>query len=78
MILDRFKDYVDNDKLEIHIYESCVYLINYTLVSNFSNSKIELKKNDKKISILGNNLIISKLKKEEILITGDIYEVVLR
>lgn len=78
MILERFKDYIDSNKLEIHIDNSGIYVLNYKKILSFLDSKIIITDNIKNVSIIGNKLVISKLKKEELYITGDIYEVVLR
>lgn len=78
MILERFKDYIDSNKLEIHIDDSGIYVLNYKKILSFLDSKIIITDNIKNVSIIGNKLVISKLKKEELYITGDIYEVILR
>jgi sporulation protein YqfC len=78
VILDRFKDYIDSKKLEIHIDDLGIYILNYKKILSFLDTKIIITDNIKNISIIGNKLVISKLKKEELYITGDIYEVVLR
>ena len=58
--------------MEIHIYNNGIYVVNYNIVTNFNDSKIELKGSNKNISISGNKLIISKLKKDELFICGNI------
>ena len=78
MILERFKDYIDSNKLEIHIDDLGIYVLNYNKILSFLDTKIIITDNIKNVSIIGNKLVISKLKKEELYITGDIYEVVLR
>ncbi|MCI6627644.1 MAG: YabP/YqfC family sporulation protein [Tenericutes bacterium] len=78
MILERFKDYIDSNKLEIHIDDLGIYVLNYKKILSFLDTKIVITDNIKNVSIIGNKLVISKLKKEELYITGDIYEVVLR
>ena len=75
MILNKLREYVDPSDLEIHIYKNGIYVVNYTLISGFNDKKIDIDKNNKKISIIGNKLVISKLKKDELYISGDIYEV---
>ena len=77
MILERFKDYIDSNKLEIHIDDLGIYVLNYKKILSFLDTKIIITDNIKNVSIIGNKLVISKLKKEELYITGDIYEVVL-
>lgn len=78
MILERFKDYIDSNKIEIHIDDLGIYVLNYKKILSFLDTKIVITDNIKNVSIIGNKLVISKLKKEELYITGDIYEVVLR
>ena len=78
MILERFKDYIDSNKLEIHIDDLGIYVLNYKKILSFLDTKMIITDNIKNVSIIGNKLVISKLKKEELYITGDIYEVVLR
>ena len=78
MILERFKDYIDSNKLEIRIDDLGIYVLNYKKILSFLDTKIVITDNIKNVSIIGNKLVISKLKKEELYITGDIYEVVLR
>ena len=75
MIINKIKEYIDPSDLEIHIYKDGVYVVNYTVISGFNDKKIEIVKNNKKIYVIGNKLVISKLKKDEIYISGDIYEV---
>ena len=75
MILNKLREFVDPTDLEIHIYKEGIYVVNYTLISGFNDKKIDIEKENKKISIIGNKLIISKLKKDELFISGDIYEV---
>jgi len=75
VILNSLREYIDPSDLEIHIYKDGIYVVNYTLISHFNDKRIDIDKNNKKISIIGNKLIISKLKKDELFISGDIFEV---
>ena len=72
MILDRIKNYIDPNDLEIHIYKYGIYIVNYVFISNFSDKNIKISTKYKVISISGNKLVISKLKKDELFISGDI------
>lgn len=60
------KDYV------ICTYEDYVYAFNYLELESFSDNRIVLKFLNKKSIINGQNLIIVKITKEEILIKGSI------
>lgn len=75
MILGKIREYIDPNELEIHIYKSGMYIVNYSLISSFNDKKIDINKGNKKISVIGDKLVISKLKKDELFISGDIYEV---
>ena len=72
LILNKIRNYIDPIDLEIHIYKSGIYIINYVCISNFNDKSIIIRSNNKNISILGNKLVISKLKKDELFISGDI------
>ena len=74
--LDRIKNYIESKDLEIHIYKKGIYIVNYAVIANFSDNKIEIK-NNKAITIIGNNLVITKLQKDELFISGDIKELLL-
>ena len=75
MILGKIREYIDPNELEIHIYKSGMYIVNYSLISSFNDKKIDINKGNKKISVIVDKLVISKLKKDELFISGDIYEV---
>ena len=70
MLFNELRNYIDSNDLEIHMYKNGIYIINYKVISSFNDGRIEL--NDKKISIEGNKLVITKLKKDELFISGNI------
>lgn len=72
VILDKIKNYIDPNDLELHIYETGIYIINYVCISNFSDKNIKINSKYKNISISGNKLVISKLRKDELFISGNI------
>ena len=74
-MFDRLRKYIKPDELEIHIYNNGIYIVNYLSIDNFSDSCIKINSINKKLIINGNKLIISRLKKEELFISGDIKEV---
>lgn len=78
MIFGKLRDYIEPSNLEIHIYKKGIYIVNYTIISSFTDTKIEIKNSNEHISIIGNNLVISKLQKDELFISGDIFEIKLR
>lgn len=62
-----------NDKRYSMIYKNNkLNIINYSEIIDFSSCLISVKYEDKIFYINGNNLVISKMMDNEILITGDI------
>ena len=65
-------DYV-NDKRYSMIYKNNkLNIINYSEITHFSSTLISIRYDDKIYHINGDNLVISKMIDNEILITGDI------
>lgn len=77
MRLVRMIDNYINDKKFSMIYTSIgLNIINYSEILDFSSSKISIRYNDYIYSIYGNNLVISKMMEEEILICGSISKII--
>ena len=72
----KLTNYIDkylNDKTySITIKNNYIHIINYIEINDFSSSKIIIKYQKGTTTIIGNNLIISKMLKDELLITGQI------
>lgn len=72
----KLTNYIDkylNDKTySITIKNNYIHIINYIEINDFSSSKIVIKHQKGTTTIIGNNLIISKMLKDELLITGQI------
>ncbi len=68
MLLNKLKNYIDSNELEMHIYMDGIYVINYKLISIFNDKKIKFSN----ITISGSKLIISRLRKDELFISGNI------
>ena len=67
--LDRYL--VDNE-YKITILNDYINIINYQEIIDFSNKEISIKHNKGITIIKGNNLVVSKMQDEELLIKGDI------
>lgn len=73
MKLIRMLDNYINDKKFSLIYDNNgIDIINYSEIIDFSSLIISIRYNSSIIVISGNNLVISKMMEEEILITGSI------
>ncbi len=66
-IINIFKD--SDSKIEIT--RKKIYIQNYIDIAEFSDNKVKVSTNKEIILIKGRNLIISKLIKNELLISGD-------
>ena len=73
MNLNHYLDrYLIDKTYTITIKENEIYIINYIELEDFSDNKVVINHKKGKTIILGTNLIISKMLKDELLITGKI------
>ncbi len=63
---------INKEQYEIVIKNNYIYIKNYFNLENICNNNILICLKDNKLSIRGNNLIIVKLDKYELLIKGTI------
>ncbi len=77
-IINGIRSYVLDNELKITILKNKIDILNYTDIGHFDDEKIIIKTNYKDIIIKGNDLVVSKLMKDEILITGDFTNIELR
>jgi len=60
------KDYI------LTLYDNFLYIFNYKYLESFNDKKIDVSLMDRKISIIGLELLIMKMTKEELLKKGNI------
>ncbi len=70
--MDRLDNYLYDKEYKIIIKENYVNIINYDEIINFTLTNITVKYKNILIVIEGNNLTISKMIDNEVLITGKI------
>lgn len=70
-LFDGIRSYINEDELKITITKNRINIINYIDIGHFDLNKIVVKTSECEIIIKGNNLVISKLVTDEILITGE-------
>ena len=73
--INRLSSYLYDKEYKIIIKEKSVNIINYEEIIDFNLNYISVKYHNKIISIEGNNLTITKMEKDEILITGNVLSV---
>ncbi len=74
-VFERIGDFVDNQEIELHYIENKIYIVNYVEISDFNNKNIILKHKNGTLKINGNNLVITKLLNNELLICGEIINI---
>jgi len=70
-IINNFKEYINEDKCKIVIFDNKIYVSHYLDIKSFDTNKFILEIPDKTIILEGKNISIQKLTKVEILISGD-------
>ncbi|MDO5568874.1 MAG: YabP/YqfC family sporulation protein, partial [bacterium] len=63
-------NYINDTVYKITIFNNKINIVNYTEIFSFSTTKIIIKHKSGKTIIHGNNLAVSKMIEDEILITG--------
>ena len=67
--------YLMDTDFKVIIKDNYLNIINYKEIVDFSSNQIIIKTNNKIIKIIGDNLIVSKMQDNEVLITGNINKV---
>lgn len=68
--VDKFRNYLLENDFKITILDGKIDVINYISVEHFDFNKIIIKYDNGLITINGNNLVVTRLISDEILITG--------
>ena len=77
-IINNFRSFLLEDNFEIHIYKNKINILNYTSMGHFDSNKIIVYSDSGYITIKGKDLVVTKLLKDEVLITGLIDGIELR
>ncbi len=74
-----FKSYMENFLYDLNnfitIYDDTLHVFNFNKLNKLSDTEIILKIGFKLVLIEGENLRVSKMTKQELLINGDIFKV---
>lgn len=77
-IINNFRNFILDEELEINVYKNKVNIVNYTSIVNFTSKEIIVNYDEGQIIVTGNNLSISRLLIDEVLISGVIEKIELR
>ena len=71
-MLSNLREFILDNEFRISIYKNKINILNYSEIDHFDDSKIIVRFSDGTVIIKGNNLIISKLLDDELLISGNV------
>ncbi len=69
--IDFLDRYLIDDEYKITISGNMIHIINYESIDDFSSTQVVVRYSGGVTTIVGNNLIISKMLDDEIVILGD-------
>lgn len=78
MNLKTAKNFILENQLKIIYIEDKINIVNYKNVTGFDSNKIIIETDTKLVIVSGENLVISKLLLDELLISGNIQKVEFR
>lgn len=78
MNIHKFRSYLLEDEFTMNVFKNKIEITNYKEIGHFDLNKVVIKYEDGEILIKGNNLIISRLMNDSILIKGNISIIELR
>lgn len=78
MHFNDIKTYMLEEKFKIIYFDKKLDIINYLKVEHFDASKITISYKDGIINVIGTKLVITRLLKDELVISGTIEKVELR
>ncbi len=71
-IFNKLDRYITDKTYKIIIKPNTINIINYIEIKDFSNTKIVINNTNGITTIIGKNLVVSKMQDNEVLITGKI------
>lgn len=69
-MIENFRNFIDPKDFNINIYSDKINIKNYKKIITLGVNKIIIKLDNKKVTLNGNKFSLTKLKDEEVLITG--------
>ena len=77
-MLERINNYINDQEFRYTIYENKIHILNFKRIISLENNSISFQGPKQKITIIGNNFIVSKLLNEEMLVMGTIEKIEVR
>lgn len=76
--INKLRSFLLEDELEITVYKDKVNVVNYDSIGHFDSNKVVIYYDGGNLVVHGENLVVSRLLNNEVLITGNIKNVELR
>lgn len=76
--IESLREYVFEPNFSLTVLNEKLDIVNYKSIEHFDNNKVIIKCESVLITISGNNLVVSRLLKDEVLITGKIKNIEFR
>lgn len=77
-ILKSFRSYMLEEEFSFSVYQNKVDILNYESIGHFDSNKVIIRYNKGTLIITGNDLVVSKLMSDEVLVLGSIKNIELR
>jgi len=77
-LIESFRSYLLEEEFKINIFDNKINIVNYTDITGFCSNEVIVKHKSGEVIIKGNDLIITKLLIDELLIVGNIKNIELR
>lgn len=77
-IIKNVRDFILEDEFELKLLENRVNIVNYTSIGHFDHNKVIVHYAKGDVIIKGENLSVTKLLNDEILIIGEVKNIELR
>ena len=77
-LIKNMREYLLEQEFKINYFNNKLDIVNYTNISHFDSNKIMLNHSKGSVIVSGNNLYVSKLLSDEILIEGSIEKIEFR
>lgn len=74
-MIENLINFLKTDEFLIGVFSDKIHIFNYLRIIEIDINRINIQVKDKRIEIKGNNLLIKKLDKNEVLIIGNIKRV---
>lgn len=74
-ILDYLDRYLVDRDYRITVYPNRIHIMNYLKVEDFSNTKVVIRYEEGVTTIIGTELVVSRMQDEELFITGKVQSI---